>query len=404
MRVARPHAITDLMMDSLTILHTLPTADVFFTRYWNTRPFLVRDAIPKRVMDKLIAPNELAALAMEETARARLVSASDWSCRFGPFNDEDFADKKHAAPWSLLIQNVDQFHPPTAELLRSFNFAPRWLIDDVMVSFSNKGGGIGGHVDSYHVFLVQGVGRRRWTIGDRPVTDKTFIEGLELKILKFPVIGESVEVYPGDVIYVPPGFCHEGITVEDALTYSIGFLGPQTSEMLGDFGLYLSEAATSEDYFDGSDLGVGDAGFTLSAATVTKFRERIEAAVKTPAFSQWLASYLTVSTSIDPVHSSNRLDQLTPSEFAAEMKAGRQIIKPTFVRFVLLPSPGLIDDKSYVLGVNRHTFEISNDALSVIQTLMSETRVSLGNTPALADQIDLLNALYNIQALEFLNG
>ena len=174
--------------------------------------------------------------------------------------------------------------------------------------------------------------------------------------------------------------------------------------MLGDFGLYLSEAATSEDYFDGSDLSVGDAGFTLSAATVTKFRERIEAVVKTPAFSQWLASYLTVSTSIDPVHSSDRLDQLTPSEFAAELKAGRQIIKPTFVRFALAPSLGLIDDKSYVLGVNRHTFEISNDALPVIQTLMSETRVSLGNTPALADQIDLLNALYNIQALEFING
>ena len=86
------------------------------------------------------------------------------------------------------------------------------------------------------------------------------------------------------------------------------------------------------------------------------------------------------------------------------MKAGRQIIKPTFVRFALLRSIGLIDDKSYVLGVNRHTFEISNDALPVIQALMSETRISLGNTPALADQIDLLNALYNIQALEFING
>ena len=31
------------------------------------------------------------------------------------------------------------------------------------------------------------------------------------------------------------GFCHEGITVEDALTYSIGSR-PQTSEMLGDWG------------------------------------------------------------------------------------------------------------------------------------------------------------------------
>jgi ribosomal protein L16 Arg81 hydroxylase len=34
-----------------------------------------------------------------------------------------------------------------------------------MVSFFTKGGTIGGHVDSYHVFVVQGQGSRHWSIG-----------------------------------------------------------------------------------------------------------------------------------------------------------------------------------------------------------------------------------------------
>ena len=114
---------------------------------------------------------------MEETARARLAPAIG-RAGLGHLTTRILLTK-NVAPWSLLLQNVDQFHLPTAELLRSFNFAPRWLIDDVMVS-AGKGGGIGGHVDSY-MSLVQGIGRRCWTIGDRPVTDKTFIEGLELK-------------------------------------------------------------------------------------------------------------------------------------------------------------------------------------------------------------------------------
>ena len=118
---------------------------------------------------------------------------ADWSCRFGPFAEDDFSADKDDAPWSLLVQNVDQFHPETANLLRLFGFAPRWLMDDIMVSFSNAGGGIGGHVDSYHVFLVQGQGVRRWTVGRGPAADEIYINGLDLKILRDPVEGDTFE-------------------------------------------------------------------------------------------------------------------------------------------------------------------------------------------------------------------
>ena len=50
-------------------------------------------------------------------------------------------------------------------------FASDARLDDVMVSFATDRGGVGPHVDSYDVFLLQASGRRRWRIATRPVGD-----------------------------------------------------------------------------------------------------------------------------------------------------------------------------------------------------------------------------------------
>ena len=73
---------------SLDVLDTLPTAVDFYAQYWNKRPFLASGAIEDAVMAGLITPDELAGLSMEETARARMVSQGDWTCRSGPFAEE----------------------------------------------------------------------------------------------------------------------------------------------------------------------------------------------------------------------------------------------------------------------------------------------------------------------------
>jgi hypothetical protein len=59
-----------VMPTSLPTLDALPSIVDFYAHYWNKRPFLVRDAIDQTVMNGLIAPDELAGLSLEETARA----------------------------------------------------------------------------------------------------------------------------------------------------------------------------------------------------------------------------------------------------------------------------------------------------------------------------------------------
>ncbi|MFT5485273.1 MAG: 50S ribosomal protein L16 3-hydroxylase [Paracoccaceae bacterium] len=395
------------MSSSLTTLDALPSIVDFYAHYWNKRPFLVRNAIDQAVMAGLITPDELAGLSMEETARARMVSRKDWTCRFGPFTEEDF-DTAGKPPWSLLVQNVEQFHPDTADLLRAFNFAPRWLMDDIMVSFSTKGGTIGGHIDSYHVFLVQGQGSRSWTIGHEPILDEEYIDGLDLKILKDPVDGNTIEVTSGDILYVPPHFAHEGTTLDDALTFSVGFLGPKLSELYDAYGLHLARHDALDHRYTGEGLSDDSAGFVVSTDAVETLRDHLSHALSTPAFSEWLASFFTGSTSEDPAQYSERDAPLGVPAFTEALQAGAGLIKPAYVKFALVPSPAPSSahssGSSYSLGFNCETFDIDDDALAVILSLMKEDAVTVHDTPALLDHLDLLCTLYNHQALEFIDG
>ncbi len=386
------------MSSSLATLDALPSIVDFYAHYWNKRPFLVRDAIDQAVMDGLITPDELAGLSMEETARARMVSRKDWTCQFGPFTEEDF-NTAGKPPWSLLVQNVEQFHPDTATLLRAFNFAPRWLMDDIIASFSTKGGTIGGHIDSYHVFLVQGQGSRRWTVGREPVIDEEYIDGLDLKILKDPIDGNTVEVTSGDILYIPPHFAHEGTTLDDALTFSVGFLGPKLSELYDAYGQHLADHDALDHRYAGEGLSADSSGFILSIDAVETLRDHLSHSLSTPAFSEWLASFFTGSTSEDTAQYSERDDTLSLAAFTEALQARAGLIKPAYVKFALIPSP----KGTYSLGFNRKTFDINDDALAVILSLMKEDAVTKNDTPALLDHLDLLFTLYNHQALEFIN-
>jgi 50S ribosomal protein L16 3-hydroxylase len=98
-----------------------------------------------------------------------------------------------------------------------------------MVSFATPGGGVGPHVDSYDVFLLQAHGRRRWRIGRQK--DKSLQPDVPLKILQNFVAEQEYALEPGDMLYLPPGYAHDGVALDECMTYSIGFRAPARSEL-----------------------------------------------------------------------------------------------------------------------------------------------------------------------------
>ncbi len=284
------------MPKAIPVLSQMPDVVELYQEYWNKKPFLVKGLVETEITRHLISAEELAGLSLEEDVRSRIVkkgnTPSDWSCDHGPFEESLFSSLGERN-WSLLVQDVEKHHVPTGKLMEPFSISPRWLIDDVMVSYSTPGGGVGPHVDSYHVFLVQGAGRRRWKVGFDVIRDEHYIDGIDLKILKDPFDGQVFEVECGDVIYIPPGIAHEGETLEAGLTYSIGFLGPSLSELFVEFGHYIEEQEKLNWRYDAGLLDHTSAGEEMSDDEVSNFKSALAETIASHHFEKWLKNYFT---------------------------------------------------------------------------------------------------------------
>lgn len=205
--------------------------DRFLRDYWQRKPVLLRQALPG--FADPVTPEELAGLACERDVESRLVftRGKRWELRNGPFRTRDFtslADRN----WTLLVQSVDQWIPDVRALLRTVPFVPSWRVDDVMISYATRNGGVGPHFDYYDVFLVQGLGSRRWRTGQHCTAADELRTDSGLKLLKHFDTEQEWELHSGDVLYVPPGVAHWGISLDNSLCYSIGFRAPSMADML----------------------------------------------------------------------------------------------------------------------------------------------------------------------------
>lgn len=216
----------------------------FMKRHWQKKPLLVRNAIPGFV--PCVGRADLVALAGEEGVESRLIvdSPKGWKMKHGPFPKRSlppFSQKK----WTFLVQGVDLHHDGVHALMQQFRFVPDARLDDVMISYATDGGGVGPHFDSYDVFLLQAHGQRRWRIGRQK--DLSLQPGVPLKILQNFEAEEEFVLNPGDMLYLPPKYAHDGVAEGECMTWSIGFRAPQEGELARELLLGLADEA-----FDGA--------------------------------------------------------------------------------------------------------------------------------------------------------
>ena len=188
----------------------------------------MRNAIPG--FKPVLSRAQLFALAKQDDVESRLVSrhGKAWHLEHGPLRASDLR-RVPEEKWTLLVQGVNLHVPAADELLRRFSFVPYARLDDLMISYASDGGGVGPHLDSYDVFLLQAHGTRRWRISQQ--RDHTLVDGAPLKILKHFKSTTEYLLEPGDMLYLPPGWAHDGVAVGECMTYSIGFRAPSAQEL-----------------------------------------------------------------------------------------------------------------------------------------------------------------------------
>ncbi len=214
------------------------SAAAFMQTVWQRQPMVFRQAL--HVADRLPSRRDLFALAKREDVESRLVrddARKGWSLQRGPIErTPTLATPK----WTLLVQGVDLHHDGAHALMQRFRFVPDARLDDIMISWASEGGGVGPHTDRYDVFLLQVHGTRRWSIA--PPSDYPMVPGLPLRIIDGFKPTQTFELGPGDMLYLPPMWAHDGVAVGgDCMTCSVGFTVPQADDLARELVLRMGE-------------------------------------------------------------------------------------------------------------------------------------------------------------------
>lgn len=237
-------AVAPLDIDQATPLLGSLSPDAFMRRYWQKKPLLIRQAMPgvKPPIDRA----KLFALAAQDDVESRLIvrtpvleaaadkgkkakaSAAGWRLQHGPLARRSLPPMTQPG-WTMLVQGLDLHVPAAYELLQRFRFVPHARLDDLMISYATDGGGVGPHFDSYDVFLLQVHGQRRWRIA--PLKDTSLQPDVPLKILTHFKPEQEWVLEPGDMLYLPPGWAHDGIAQGECMTCSIGFRVPEETDL-----------------------------------------------------------------------------------------------------------------------------------------------------------------------------
>jgi 50S ribosomal protein L16 3-hydroxylase len=228
---------------------------VFMRRYWQKKPLLVRQAWPgvappltrAALFDLAVRDDVESRLVKRSVQRSVKAKSDGWQVRPGPLPRRALPPVSRPL-WTLLVQGLDLHVPAAHDMLRAFRFVPDARLDDVMVSWASPGGGVGAHVDAYDVFLLQVQGQRRWRIGR--CKDQSFVPGAPLKLLLHFEPTQEWLLSPGDMLYLPPGWGHDGVADDDGksagagqdcMTCSIGFRAPAAHELARELLLRLAD-------------------------------------------------------------------------------------------------------------------------------------------------------------------
>jgi 50S ribosomal protein L16 3-hydroxylase len=273
-------------------------AQTFMRRHWEKKPLLIRQAIPgfKPILDR----SELLDLAAMDDVESRLVvqalpgKEKQWRFRHGPFARKSLPPFKQPG-WSVLVQGVDLHDERVHALMNQFRFVPNARLDDLMISYATDGGGVGPHFDSYDVFLLQAHGRRRWRIGRQK--DMSLVPDMPLKILANFVPEHEFVLEPGDMLYLPPRYAHDGIAEGECMTYSIGFRSPSKGEVAREILERVADQATEEAgsaiYRDPAQTAVANSG-AIPEAMMDFAQLAMKMALRDPlAVRRAMGEYLT---------------------------------------------------------------------------------------------------------------
>ena len=374
--------------------------ELFLRDYWQQRPLLIRN--PWDQWENPLDPDELAGLACEEGVESRLIvrEGERLALETGPLPEERFGELAGSTA-TLLVQAVDHHVPQVAALLEPFRFVPDWRIDDVMVSYAVDGGGVGAHFDQYDVFLIQGLGRRRWQVGAICDAATPLLPHEDLRLVADFQPTEEWILEPGDILYLPPRYAHDGVAVsDDCMTYSIGFRAPSLAELVEGWGEHQADSLPDDLRYTDPGLAAQTHPAEIAPQALDRLHGLVQAALSDrAAFARWFGSY--ASQPKYPEIDWRPEQPLSQGEVRALLAQGAILNRNPASRFAFIRQDG----GALVLFVDGDAFECAGDRATFAELVCAGLAVALpAALAATQDVVELVTTLINHGSLAFEDG
>ncbi len=363
-------------MKKLTLLGDITAAE-FLRDYWHKKPLVIRQAIPD--FKALLSREELFDLVRRDDVESRLITHEKrlWKMDNGPFEQ---VPPLTPTNWTLLVQGVNLFDESVDALMRQFDFVPDTRLDDLMISYATETGGVGAHFDSYDVFLLQAHGHRRWRISAQ--TDLTLVDDVPLKVLKNFKAEEEFILAPGDMLYLPPQYAHEGVAMDECMTYSIGFRAPSYQELGEAFLESMIETIDLPGRYSDPDLTLAKYKAEISNTMLSRVSDELNKVSFTKEdIALFLGEYLSEPKA--HIYFDAPTPLLSPARFF--QKAKKNGVK-------LSLKTQILHRDNYVF-INGTCFEVGTEDLAVLQVLANER--GLTNAIVGSASKDILDALHS---------
>lgn len=224
--------------------------DEFFRSYWEKKHLYVPAAEPDRGkydrflpsddLDRLLSRNDLRYPTIQLVKGGRSLPISDYARRLkiGAYSsdgliDMDLVAARYREGATIVLQLLQNSVASAANLSACLAAFFRSRVD-VHGFFTPRGSqGLTAHYDVGGAFLVQLRGAKKWRLFpmavDTPAAGQTFDASKPIK--GDPL--DEIELKPGDVLYLPGGVPHEGLTLDsESLHLTLGLFTPTWREIM----------------------------------------------------------------------------------------------------------------------------------------------------------------------------
>lgn len=364
------------------------TQQEFLDKYWQKKPVVIKQGF-KNFQDPISA-DEFAGLAMEAEVESRLVHkvGDTWQASFGPFESYEHLGNEN---WSLVVQALDNFSEESAEMIEAFRFLPHWRLDDLMASFATPGGSVGPHMDNYDTFICQGSGKRRWRVGDRGEHVEFAAHESLLHVKPFEAIIDT-ELEPGDIIYIPPGFPHEGITLETSMSFSVGFRANSAVSLLSGFADHVIDNEQGKELLADPERKVVEHSGEISNNDFASLKGQLQKLLDNDElFKNFTGNFLTSAK--------HELDIMLPDEPIELAEVGNLLASHAIKRLGGLRAFYFEDTvEQGICYINGNELEFSKDIVEGVKLLCNQIMLhpdDLGKMAYNAAFVELVTALLN---------